>query len=73
MTITDEQLKETIRTDPRNGEYATDICRKCGNFRTLPTGNVQMATFHDGCPSCRPGRFWEKDEAEAAHHGLTGE
>jgi len=73
MPITDEQLREAVTTNPRNGEYATDICRKCGNFRASSTGNVKTATFHDGCPDCRPGRFWEKDEAEAAHHALTGE
>ena len=63
MTITDEQLREAVATDPRNGEYATDICRKCGNFKANITGDVKAAVFHDGCPFCCPERFWNRGEA----------
>lgn len=45
------KLKEKIKKEI-NGEYATEICKKCGSFICSLEGNIENAKIIKRCENC---------------------
>ena len=50
--MTDNEIREMVAEHPSNGEYATDVCRECGNFYSNLDGNALTAKIHEECKKC---------------------
>ena len=50
--MSDEDIKRALRNHPSNGAYATEVCQKCGKFRSSLNGNADTVKFHKFCKNC---------------------
>ena len=50
--MTDDEIRALATQNPMNGEYAFEICRACGGFRSRPDGNSKTAKIVDTCSLC---------------------
>lgn len=51
--ISHDALREEISKE-MNGRYATQICKKCKNFLSSPSGHTSTAKIINGCNNCMP-------------------
>ena len=49
---TDGELRQLAKQHPFNGEYTTEICRRCGLFRANLDGHWETAKIVDVCGQC---------------------
>jgi len=50
--MSDEELRLKISKNSFNGSYATEICRRCGRFKSSPEGDASVAKIVDICTFC---------------------